>query len=919
MWHGWEKRRLGIGRETTMALQPIDRCDLLLGRDFEIESLRTTTGATVLVGDAGIGKSALLGRAMSDAEGRGFATFLVAGTTAYPSVPFSGLHAILRRHWDVLPQLDANARQAIVCACEREEKTIDASAMGWALLAVARAVAPGQPLLFAVDDMHRLDQPSVDALGEIGRVAVDDSVRIIATTRDVHFESEPLPFASMLYVRPLRVDDARALVSYHGHALTYAQREHVLRCAEGNPLALAELPHALGSTPDVVADIHLRRMALTPALRRSFTQGLGDLPPATRDALLVAAIEDESSLHELVAATRTFAGNPTIGVEVFDAARLAGLLGGDDLHLYFRHPLMRPAVLHEETLGRRLAARRAVAEVVGDGPRRVWHEAQSITGPNEELGDRLEGLYAIGRERAIVSGVATLERAAQLTVDPARRAHRFLRAAKDASTLGRADVVDRYVESASQQPLDAPSQALAERLRGGDPPSIETLCQLARVAGESGSTEVAICLIVAAAEQAWWSDADESTRAAIEAVLRDAHLSATDARLALGLAYLAPVTNGSEVSELLARFGSTSDPIALSHLGVAAHLIGDCPRAAAILTDAETACRAQGLLGLLPQVLCIQAAARIELGDWQHAVTLAAEATTLAADTHSWNWVALSTAHHARAQALLNDVPRAMQLATESERLADQRGLHGVRALNAIARGTAYLSGGRAAEAFDVLALVFDDPHDRQLQRERLSAVMLIVEAAVRTGRGDEARVVVNRIDASAPVTPSPLLHVQLQYARALLAPDDEAHGYYRAALAADLVRWPWARARIELAFGSWLRRQRRVVECRVPLRGACATFEGLGAEAWAEQARNELRASGERTGGSASTLEEALSPQELEIAILAAEGLSNREIGQRLLLSHRTVGAHLYRVFPKLGITSRRQLAAHVRDVAVA
>jgi ATP/maltotriose-dependent transcriptional regulator MalT len=445
------------------------------------------------------------------------------------------------------------------------------------------------------------------------------------------------------------------------------------------------------------------------------------------------------------------------------------------------------------------------------------------------------------------------------------------------------------------------------------------LCRLALDASAEGERELAINLVLAAAEDAWWVDADEPTRAAIEAVARELMVPPGDTRLALILAYTAPVANGMKVSDLLARVGSTSEPIALRNLGVAAHLVGDCPRAAAILTDAESACRRQGLFGLLPQVLCIQAAARIELGDWEHAVVLAAEAVTLAEETTQWNWAALAMAHHARACALLNDVERASLIATESERRADQRGLHGVRALSSIARGAAFLSAGRAVEAFEALALVFDDRHERQLQRERLSALMLLVEAAARTDRCDEARGIVGRVVASAQRTPSPLLHVQLQYARALLATDEDAEACYRAALAQDLVRWPWARARIESAFGAWLRRQRRVVECRIPLRTACATFEGLGAEAWAEQARSELRAAGERTGGTGSALEQELSPQELEIVLLAAEGLSNREIGQRLLLSHRTVGAHLYRVFPKLGITSRRQLAAHVRDLAVA
>jgi DNA-binding CsgD family transcriptional regulator len=901
-----------------MALRTTDRCDLLLGRDFEAESLRTTGGAIVIVGDAGIGKTALLGRAAADAKTRRCATFFVAGTTARMTVPFSGLHAIVRRHWDAAQTLEPAQRETLEQTCDGRAAADDAAAIASALVALGRAAASGQPVLFAVDDMHRLDRSSVDVISEIGRVAADDTLRVVASTRDVHFETEPLPYASMVYLRPLGLDDARALVAQHGSSLTFSQREHIVRSAQGNPLALVELPDALGSTPDVVADIHLRRMALTPALRRSFTQGLSDLPPSTRDAVLIAAIEDESSVHELVAATRAFVGDRTLGVEVFDAARLAGLLGGDDLHLYFRHPLMRPAVLHEETLGRRLEARRAVAEVVGDGPRRTWHVAQSITEPNDALGDELEAAYCVARERAIVSGIATIERAAQLTTDPVKRARRLLQIAEESCALGRSDVVHRYVAAAAQQTLDAPAQALADVLRGGGP-DVNELCRLACAATEAGQQGIALSLLLAAAERAWWADSDTTTRADIEAALRASNPPSHDARVAVVLAYTAPISNGAEVSDLIVHVAATADPITLRHLGLAAHLIGDCPRAAAILAAAETASREEGLLGLLPQVLCTQAAARIELGDWERAVALATEAAATAAATNQWNWAALATAHLARARAFLNDVELAMQLATECERQADQRGLRGVRALSSIARGTASLSAGHAVEAFDALALVFDDMQTRHIQRERLSAVMLLVEAAVRTDRCDQARVIISRHELSSSVTPSPLLHVQLEYARCLLASDEDAERSYRAALGQDLVRWPWVRARLELGFGTWLRRQRRVVECRVPLRTACATFEGLGADAWADQARNELRAAGERSSGTGTALEQALSPQELEIALLAAEGLSNREIGQRLLLSHRTVGAHLYRIFPKLGITSRRQLALHVRETAVA
>jgi DNA-binding CsgD family transcriptional regulator len=230
-----------------------------------------------------------------------------------------------------------------------------------------------------------------------------------------------------------------------------------------------------------------------------------------------------------------------------------------------------------------------------------------------------------------------------------------------------------------------------------------------------------------------------------------------------------------------------------------------------------------------------------------------------------------------------------------------------------LARGAGWLAAGRYPEAFDALVRIFNpaDPSYHAVERSR--GVMFLAEAAVRADHVDQARAIIADLEPATLITPSPTLHVQLSYARAVLADDGEAESLYLAALSQDLVRRPWARARIELAYGSWLRRQRRVAESRSVLRSADATLSAIGATTWAEQARTELRAAGERTLLVRAPEHEPLSPQERQIARLAAAGFSNREIGERLFLSHRTVGSHLYRIFPKLGITSRAHLAARL------
>jgi DNA-binding CsgD family transcriptional regulator len=191
-----------------------------------------------------------------------------------------------------------------------------------------------------------------------------------------------------------------------------------------------------------------------------------------------------------------------------------------------------------------------------------------------------------------------------------------------------------------------------------------------------------------------------------------------------------------------------------------------------------------------------------------------------------------------------------------------------------------------------------------------------LAEAAVLSGQVGDARPILEELERSDEArSPSPRLHVALEYARPLLADDDTAEALFTAALGADLSRWPFYRARLLLTYGSWLRRQRQVAESRAPLRAARDAFDALGTVPWADRARQELRAAGEGSDRPSAAAWDQLTPQELQIAEMAADGLSNREIGQRLYLSHRTVGSHLYKIFPKLGITSRHELRRHLNQ----
>jgi DNA-binding CsgD family transcriptional regulator len=227
-----------------------------------------------------------------------------------------------------------------------------------------------------------------------------------------------------------------------------------------------------------------------------------------------------------------------------------------------------------------------------------------------------------------------------------------------------------------------------------------------------------------------------------------------------------------------------------------------------------------------------------------------------------------------------------------------------------VVRGVDALATGRPSDAYDELERVFDHSHVRFHPYARLNTLGLLAEACVQSGHQDRLAAVVAELTPVADLCRSPALLRGLAYAQAALAPAEDA---FEAALSADLEAWPFERARLHLAYGAWLRRNRRPAASRTHLRSAATTFDALGVTPWAERARRELAATGESVRRRVDR-RDRLTPQELQIAQLAAQGLSNREIAERLFIAPRTVTTHLYRIYPKLGVGSRTELARVLR-----
>jgi DNA-binding CsgD family transcriptional regulator len=903
----------------------------LIGRDAELgaltgllDGLPARGGAITVVGDAGAGKSALLAALAGRASDRGMRVLTIAGVPAEVQRPFGGLEALLRPILDGADGLPDVQRRALMTAFDRDGaaggRPQQPFLLALATLNLVTEAAAARPVLIAVDDAQWLDQASQEVLAFVGRRVADDPVAVVVAARGGH--SGPLLAAGLPVLELGRLDDAsaREVLALQASDLVPADRELILRTAEGNPLALIELAVAIRARD---GEAEAAAVPLGDRLREAFVERFAELAPAARDVLLVAAVDSTDDLAEILAAASELTGRRA-DVSTLTPAVTAGLVRLHGPHVVFRNPLTRSGVLQAESLERRRSAHAALASVLDTEPyRRTWHRAQAVSGFDDEVADELEAGHRLAG--SALTAISALERSAELTSDPADRVRRLLLAAEQASGIGRADLVDRLVRAATREQLSDLDRARIQWLSevSDDAPGgterARRLCDMAETASEAGDTDLALHLLLAAATRCRRSAPDPRIPADIVRIAEGLADAADDPRLIAVLALAEPVRRGQSVAEhlALADAGRPDDPEALSLLGTAALAVGDLVRGAEFLERAETKLREQCCLGSLPQVLGLLSAVRIDLGYWDRVPAAAQEGRRIAEETGRQSWNLQLRVDDARAAGLRGDWEYALASVDELEHTPAIAMRDDLRADSQAARGYALMSAGRHAAAYEVLRTLFDAQGRYYDQRECFGALSLLAEAAVVAQHQDEARSVLAQMEHVGQLTTSPLLHLHLRHARAVLAEDVDAEPLYHAALDADLTAWPWPKARIEFVYGTWLKRQRRVAESREFLRSAILAFDLIGARTWAEQARAELRAAGERpmvTAQPGQAVRDALSAQDLQIARLAAEGLSNREIGARLFMSHRTVGSHLYRIFPKLGITSRSQLAEALR-----
>jgi DNA-binding CsgD family transcriptional regulator len=899
----------------------------LYGRERELGALgellgrlgQDAGGALVVRGEAGIGKSALLAAATGEATERGMRVLSAAGVQSEAQISFAGLHQLLRPVFHLSEGLSSHQRAALRAAFGMsKEAAPELFLIGLATLELISDAARNSPVLLVIEDAQWLDQSSCAVLAFVARRLAAEPALMLIAVRD----GFPNPFdeagLTELRLPGLGEKAAGELLDSRAPGLGPVLRERLLQDAAGNPLALIELPAALRSEHLDEGALPPSRLPLTARLERAFAARGFDLPSDTRSLLLAAAADDAAVLAEVLNAAAVLEGG-AVTVDAFAPAIAAGLVEIQGTQLRFRHPLVRSAIYQAAGLPRRQAAHAALVQVLAGQPdRQVWHRAAAALGPDEQVAAELEEAAASARQRgAVAVAVAALQRAAELSENPARRGGRLLRAAELAFEFGRPGLGPQLLRAA--EPLDLPAdertwlswlrEAYAEGGWSGAARA-GSLIEIADRIRSDGHPDLAVQCLLAAALRCWWGNPGQETRAAVIAAAERLPLPEdAPARLAI-LAHADPIARGPFVIDRISRMTPLpADPVGAYLVGSAAAAVWAYDVSLRFLDTAVNGLRTQGRLGLLAQALVSQAWAAVHLAREPLAVSAAEEAARLARETGQPREAVSAELAQATIAAERGDLAVAEKLAGQAEAVLLPMGATPMLALVQFVRGRGAVAHQRYPEGLDHLRRALD-PAD-PVYHPFIGAWGLsdLVEAAAHTDKRDVAEEYLQQLESLAAATSGSLLRAEAGYARPMVAGDDQAEALYQAALERDLTDWPCYRGRMLLWYGRWLRRQRRAADSRAPLRSARDAFDALAFPALAEKARQELRASGETSHRRTLEAWDQLTPQELQIARMAANGLSNREIGQQLFISHRTVGYHLHRIFPKLEITSRGQL----------
>ncbi|MFI6757627.1 AAA family ATPase [Micromonospora sp. NPDC050417] len=909
-----------------MLIQKVDGVPAVMhGRDREyatVVDLLSQAGAgrgaaLVVRGHAGIGKTMLLSAARRVATRAGMTVLQTSGAEVEAALPFAGLHQLVAPLLGDVEALTSRQQRALRGAFGEDDARPDLFTVGLAVLELLGHCAARTPLLILAEDAHWLDPETLDVLVFVARRLTVEPIGAVLAVRAQHGDVLTRTGLTQLHLSELDDDAAQCVLRDHAPGLPPDLRKRVLSEAAGNPLALVELPRLFISgggagLPEL--------LPLNERLESAFSDRFAQLPAATRAIVAAFSADTGCPLPTLLSIAGILTGT-AVTAQAIQPAIDAGLLQVQAQRLRFRHPLVRAAVYRSVDDIARLTVHSVLADALARDPdRRAWHRSAATLGPDEDVSGELEAAAGSALDRgALGVAVTGLDRAAELTADPVRRSSLLLRAADLASQLHGGRFAAYLLAKTDPAQGDATDRGRLGLVRDivepgdmRDGARIDVLCDLALDAHAAGDPDLAATLCWRAASRCWWGCLPPEIGARVTTVLGKLGLPADDPRaLAIG-AYAEPDACGPGVlRELPTLVPDRTDIEGMRFLGGAAMILGDFVTASSFLSTVAAGYRAQGRAALLARTLASAGFIRLWLGRWPEVRADTEEAEALAEETGEHFWVVAARASRALHEAMSGNSDSAVRLADSALASPLVAGVRFAAEAAQHARGVAANAVGRHDEALDILIRIFD-PADPTHHLDMSGwALPDLADAAVRSGRQRDVRDIMSRARERAARLPSPMLHRSLAYATAVLAADEQAGPAFAHAFAMDLTDWPVHRARLNLAYGTWLRRRKRILESRAPLRAARDDFAALGAHAWGRLARAELRAAGEESVGRTASSGERLTAQELQTAMLAGTGLSNREIGQRLFLSHRTVSSHLYRIYPKLGVSGRAQLPA--------
>jgi DNA-binding CsgD family transcriptional regulator/tetratricopeptide (TPR) repeat protein len=877
---------------------------------------RGHSGVLVVRGEAGVGKSALLADAAE--RTRGTLVLRAAGAGSEVELAFAGVQQLLRPVLGRLGRLPAPQAAALRGAFGLVDADVNRFLVELGVLSLLAEVAEERPLLCLVDNAQWLDRASADALRFVARRLQVERIVLLLAARDDDLRQFEAPDLPSLRLEGLDREAAGRLLQSRVGTLAAAVRERLIAETKGNPLALLELPATL-SSEQLSGSVPLpERLPLSARLQRAFLQQVRALPAATQTLLLVAAAEDAGELAAVLEAGRKLDVEP-VALEPAERAGLVQVLGQE---LRFRHPLVRSGIYQGATFTTRQAAHRALVEVLADerhADRRAWHLAAATLGPDEQVAEALEASGGRARRRGgPAAAAAALERAAALTPEAAPRARRLVAAAEFLWEAGHTERATALLDRTEPSPADPAVRAHMAHVRGhielacGIPATACTL--LLEGAGpilETDPERATEMLVLATWAALAGNQLDRIVDEIGPAIARlpgqgDVRVRpVADSLFAFGLG--GPTT--ADVSRPIPREPATTWPHPaftwMWPMLLAAEPVTAEQRYARLVATR----RAAGTVGTLTVVLANLALAEVALGRWAEAIGNATEGLRLARETGQQATAGYFLVMLAAIAANQGRAEECRRLADEALALATTRRVAVVAAYAAWTLALLDLSEGRPAVALGRLRALHIPQHPTAHATIALLATGTMVEAAARADRLDGMEAYVARFERWAEWDRRSWTQVVAHRCRALVS-QGEAERHFQAALATEGIdRLPQELARTELLYGEWLRRVRRRADARGHLRSALEAFERLDAVPWAERARSELRASGETARRRDPSTRQQLTPQELQVARLAVEGLSNREIATRLFVSRHTVGYHLHNVYAKLGIASRVDL----------